>query len=107
MATPRKKNSLLHYDELPCVDSLRILSLKPGQSAEPLDISLETIDGGDVLSRLATVEALSYVWDSRDRTQRITCNKMSFDISTNLAAALQVVRLSDARRSLWVDAICI
>ncbi|KAK2754755.1 ankyrin repeat and sam domain containing protein 6 [Colletotrichum kahawae] len=52
-------------------------------------------------------EALSYVWGSSDLTHRIEVNGKELSITANLHVALSHLRLIDADRVLWVDAVCI
>jgi hypothetical protein len=95
------------YDELPCVNSLRILWLLPGRSTEVLHVTLETVPKSHVAERLSTCEALSYAWGSPVRTWTVTCNGRQLSITTNLRIALQAIRQPNKKRQIWVDAICI
>jgi hypothetical protein len=53
-------------------------------------------------------EALSYVWGSPETTCSLYCkNSTNLLITPNLRSALLALRLPDAPRVLWVDAICI
>ena len=56
---------------------------------------------------LHAYDALSYVWGSMDRSEKILVDGKNFDITSNLQEAL--LRLQDYRvpRVLWIDAICI
>ena len=52
-------------------------------------------------------EALSYVWGDRESPKTISIDGCVQEVTENLEAALQQLRLSDAPRRLWVDALCI
>ncbi|EAT86265.1 hypothetical protein SNOG_06434 [Parastagonospora nodorum SN15] len=95
------------YDRLPSAKSLRILSLWPAQSGEPVQVSLETVPEAYVTNSLSGCQALSYVWGNTDRTTIITCNGKTLGITKNLYIALQAIRQPDRETTLWADAICI
>jgi hypothetical protein len=52
-------------------------------------------------------EALSYVWGSDNKTEKIILNGEPFDVTPGLHQALSHMRLEDSPRMLWVDAVCI
>jgi hypothetical protein len=52
-------------------------------------------------------EALSYHWGDPNITLPITLDGKSFQVTKNLAEALQCLTVTDESRFLWVDAICI
>jgi hypothetical protein len=52
-------------------------------------------------------EALSYVWGVPELIRKITLNGESFLVTRNLEMALRYLRLADAERTIWVDALCI
>jgi hypothetical protein len=52
-------------------------------------------------------EALSYSWGRPDFTISIQCNGVSVPVTRHLADALRHLRLSNASRYIWTDAICI
>ncbi|KIM95639.1 hypothetical protein OIDMADRAFT_73942, partial [Oidiodendron maius Zn] len=52
-------------------------------------------------------DALSYTWGSTEKNATITINGGIMNITSNLYAALQHLRLNDQDRIIWVDAICI
>ncbi|KAH9206220.1 heterokaryon incompatibility, partial [Leptodontidium sp. 2 PMI_412] len=52
-------------------------------------------------------EALSYTWGDATKCQTIECNGKNFGVSQNLFDALINIRLSDKRRTIWIDALCI
>jgi hypothetical protein len=98
-----KRNVHYQYEKLLYTNSIRIFSLKPGVSTDPLAIFLEQV----MLERLSEVEALSYVWGSSPRRHEILCNEKCLRISDNLGRALRAIRRLDVEVLLWVDAICI
>ena len=52
-------------------------------------------------------EALSYVWGSISKWERIFIQDMTVSVTPSLAQALRNLRLPDAPRVLWIDSICI
>jgi len=56
---------------------------------------------------LVPYEALSYVWGSSHKDDRIQVNGFAMDVTINLYSALQRLRYEDRDRILWIDAICI
>ncbi|KAI4866215.1 heterokaryon incompatibility protein-domain-containing protein [Hypoxylon rubiginosum] len=52
-------------------------------------------------------EALSYTWGAPVFSHPVQINGIEFFITKNLDSALRHLRLPDAARYLWVDAICI
>jgi len=51
--------------------------------------------------------ALSYAWGDPKMTEPILLDGVVFQVTTNLAAALQHPALWHSQQCLWVDAICI
>jgi hypothetical protein len=83
---------------------IRVLRLQPSEDADsPLEGSLEHIS----LNIDSDYEAISYTWGDNVKTNRISFGGVDFAITSNLAAALRVLRRKESDRSLWVDAICI
>ena len=98
------------YNVLP-KDSIRILSLLPGDRGAPLQCELHRADipglvGPEGASEL-TFEALSYVWGDGSLCQRLFCNNSAIKITQSLFDALIHLRYSEATRMLWIDAVCI
>ncbi|KAI1092962.1 heterokaryon incompatibility protein-domain-containing protein [Rostrohypoxylon terebratum] len=52
-------------------------------------------------------EALSYTWGAPVFSLPIQINGIEFFITENLDSALRYLRLTDSKRYLWVDALCI
>ncbi|KAI0893985.1 heterokaryon incompatibility protein-domain-containing protein [Annulohypoxylon nitens] len=52
-------------------------------------------------------EALSYTWGAPVFSLPVQINGIEFFITENLDSALRHLRLSDSKRYLWVDALCI
>ena len=90
------------YQTLDGPNAIRILEIEPGDG--PIVTKLRSASLDD---RSLDFEALSYVWGARAARTIITCNGTSTPIRSNLAAALQRVRLPTASRLIWVDALCI
>jgi hypothetical protein len=81
----------------------RLIELLPGRDTDPITINLFAVDR----STIQPYEALSYVCGSRDADITILVNRKPFLISANLAQALYCLRLTESKRVLWVDALCI
>ena len=65
-------------------------------------------DGAGVKSLLRPYEALSYTWGSGVKTNCICLNGYAcMRVTSNLYSALLDLQLESAKRSLWIDAICI
>ena len=98
------------YDVLPN-DSIRILSLLPGDRSAPLQCELHRADVPRNVSPESasgpTFEALSYVWGDGNLCQRIFCNKSLIKITQSLFDALIHLRHPKTARMLWIDAVCI
>ena len=98
------------YDVLPN-DSIRILSLLPGDRSAPLQCELHRADVPRNVSPESasgpTFEALSYVWGDGNLCQRIFCNKSVIKITQSLFDALIHLRHPKTARMLWIDAVCI
>jgi len=56
---------------------------------------------------LIPYEALSYVWGSNHKDDRIQVNGLPMDVTINLYSVLQRLRYEDRDRILWIDAISI
>jgi hypothetical protein len=80
-----------------------VLRLQPSEDAySPLEGSLEHIS----LDIDSDYEAISYTWGDGVKTNRISFGGVDFAITSNLAAALRVLRRKESDRYLWIDAIC-
>jgi hypothetical protein len=86
--------------------SIRLISLDPGQSSDPLSCRIRHVN----LSSSPNYEAISYVWGDESNKAIIFCDGVEMQITQNLAAALRRFRSSmddSAGRLLWTDSICI
>ena len=99
---PETVESML-YEPLPNPQSIRLLSLKPGNFYDDIRSNLRVVS----LDDRPTYEALSYVVGDTSLKTPITCNEGSIDVTKNLQAALVHLRSSTAERVLWIDQICI
>jgi hypothetical protein len=84
-------------------DEIRILMLQPGVGLDPLRCTLATCQ----LGNCKAFEALSYAWGHPTPVEPIFINGSRTLIAHNLSVALQHLRLPQAFRALWVDAVCI
>ena len=84
--------------------TIRLLSLEPTEShGSSLQASL-TIHHLDQKSHY---EALSYAWGDAVFPVDLELESGSLKITEHLASALRHLRLSDQKRNLWIDAVCI
>ncbi|KAJ4993393.1 heterokaryon incompatibility protein [Stagonosporopsis vannaccii] len=90
------------YSPLPPGEFFRSLALEPGSGDEPLRCTIR-------VSAIADTDyiALSYVWGSGVKDQRIYCDNEIVSITTNLFQALRRLRRQDEVRHLWADSVCI
>lgn len=91
------------YSALTSNRNIRLLDLSPGQPGEAINCSLHIVD----LDETQPYTALSYTWGELGLSQGVLCDGRELKITSNLYAALQRLRLSDRRRLVWADAICI
>ncbi len=83
---------------------IRVLRLQPSEDVDsPLEGSLEHIS----LDLDTDYEAISYTWGDSVKTNKISFGGVDLAITSNLAAALWVLRRKESDRCLWIDAICI
>ena len=94
------------YDILPN-DSIRILSLLPGNRFAPLHCELHRADVPRIIRSGPTFEALSYAWGDGTLCQTLFCNNSIIKITQSLFDALIHLRHPEAVRTFWVDAVCI
>lgn len=90
------------YQNLPSQESIRLLHLHPGAEVSPIEATLSVHS----LTDLPSYESLSYCWGDKGGDPML-CNSYSITIQQSLFHALRALRLRDAERLLWVDAICI
>lgn len=87
------------------VPEIRVVHLLPCEDfAAPIRCQLSN---RPLYSRDDSYEALSYVWGAQEFVAEILLDGEPHLITRNLEMALRYLRLPTARRTLWVDAICI
>ncbi|KAI1270831.1 HET-domain-containing protein [Xylaria sp. FL0933] len=107
--THRQQTRTTEYKPLPGDQSIRMLVLEPGRENDSLKGTFDVIgiDSPDFGSH----ETLSYVWGTLAGDSRIFIHsggtEQAVTVTPNLYQALQRLRLSDRKRSIWVDQICI
>lgn len=84
---------------------IRLLSLEPGSGTDPIRCTLEHafLD----TSPPPRYETISYVCGDPTRKRAIFLHDMKVRVLETSRTALYRMRLPDARRTLWIDAICI
>ncbi|KAK3385601.1 heterokaryon incompatibility protein-domain-containing protein [Podospora didyma] len=83
--------------------AIRLLVLLPGDGLATITCTLREV----TFENMESYEALSYEWGDAGSPQTILVNDKDFDVGQNLYQALRHLRLPDAERILWIDAICV
>lgn len=93
------------YANLPRLNSksIRVVEILPGNS-EKISVKLTQKTLEEINNNY---EALSYVWGAPTPERKITVNNIEVPIQPNLFDALKSLRLTDAKRMIWIDALCI
>jgi hypothetical protein len=101
---PSKSTPPVLYQRLPSPDSIRLLQIHSGNLGADLNcgLKLALLD-----STLLSYEALSYVWGSTEGQKEIWLNGFKKKVNKNLYEALRRLRKKHAKRTIWVDALCI
>ena len=97
------QESTLKYEPLKRADSIRLLTLHPGEFSTPIRMDLDEYQ----LENTPQYEALSYCWGDLTKRVCMPCNGGFLNITVNLATALLYLRSRTTPRLLWIDAICI
>jgi hypothetical protein len=83
-------------------ESIRLVEIRPGSGQIEVDLIKKSLD-----EARNAYEALSYTWGSPTPKETIMVNGVKVQINEWLFGALSSLRLPNAKRCLWVDAICI
>ncbi|CAK7211127.1 hypothetical protein SCUCBS95973_001025 [Sporothrix curviconia] len=94
------------YTPLTVADKqIRVLVVEPGSADDPVAASVVHIS---LLERpVPQYEAISYSWSAVRGTGSIILDGMIVRVPAAAEEALRYMRHGDAKRSLWIDAICI
>lgn len=88
------------------LNQIRLLTVLPASCrSDEIYCDMRIVALGD--TAVTSCEALSYAWNSIERTCRISVNNYLLLITANLNEALRHLRDTEKPRTLWVDAICI
>lgn len=82
---------------------IRLLTIKPGNAADPLELYLSTVS----LNISPVYEAISYCWGDASLTNVVLCDEQDVSITTSLFEALGELRCAAEPRTIWADALCI
>lgn len=82
---------------------IRLLTIKPGNAADPLQLHLSTVS----LDTSPEYEAISYCWGDATLTNAALCDQYDVSITTSLFGALTELRYAAETRTVWADALCI
>jgi hypothetical protein len=92
------------YDTLNAAEQdIRLATLLARSFEDDVQVTLST----SPLSKVLRYEALSYVWGDPNATRPITLNGHTFEVTTNLEAAIRHLRFQDQDRVFWIDAISV
>jgi hypothetical protein len=93
------------YESVPLTDrkAIRLVSIEPGEGEDDIHCTLEVIRSNSAFK----YSALSYRWGSPSDTVPIVLEGQTFQVTTNLEAALRQLRKPSTREVLWIDALCI
>lgn len=84
---------------------IRLLDVEPGSGEDMLVCTMRHISLSD--DPTPDYETISYCWGPPRETPIIKVNGHLVHVPWSSVAALKKMRLSDKRRTLWIDAICI
>jgi hypothetical protein len=84
-------------------DQIRLCTLQPGKSSQPLEFSLCVVSLGNA----PPFEALSYTWKSGSQIAYIRKEANARKLKHNVVSAMYHLRLEDKQRILWIDCLCI
>ncbi|KAF4775393.1 heterokaryon incompatibility protein [Colletotrichum scovillei] len=94
------------YEPLKSQTDIRLLTLEPGEFADPIRCTLALSSTASMID----YDAISYTWASEDGamawTQPITLDGRAFLVTANCETALRRVRSRGAQRVVWIDAVC-
>jgi hypothetical protein len=86
-------------------NSIRLATIQSGNGAESVSVAITVHSLDDVTAKY---EALSYVWGDPEPAKYITVNgREKVPVNSNLFDALVSLRLPDATRCIWIDALCL
>ncbi|KAI1138380.1 heterokaryon incompatibility protein-domain-containing protein [Hypoxylon sp. FL0543] len=103
-----KSANTVSYKPLPANGAqIRLVTILPGRDYKKVKCTVENFPFVKNGANDPKYEALSYVWGDATITTPITLNSRPFQVTTNLEAALRVLRHKNKKRLIWVDAICI
>ena len=103
-----KSVNTFNYESLPADGSqIRLVAILSGEGDEEIECLVANFPfTKDIVDDLK-YEALSYVWGDAMVTTTLSLNGQTYQVTTNLEAALRALRLQDKDRLIWIDAICI
>lgn len=84
-------------------DEIRLLTIHPGGNVDTISCNISHAK----LSEKPIYEALSYMWGLESNQSSLDIDGVRCQVRQNLWTALRALRWKDARRVVWVDALCI
>ncbi|KAI0549974.1 heterokaryon incompatibility protein-domain-containing protein [Xylaria curta] len=96
-------SSSYSYTPLKATNEVRLMNLLPGRDSSPISVEIFHV----MLDSSPQYEALSYAWGLKDDAYHALAGSAKIAISTNLHEALQHLRSTEHKRTLWIDALCI
>ncbi|KAK3373047.1 heterokaryon incompatibility protein-domain-containing protein [Lasiosphaeria ovina] len=102
----RNKPSYTYLPLNPAQHEIRLLEIAPGRPGSR--VCCRVFHASLTSEPPPEYDALSYMWSAPRLSYNITVNDdYAFDVGRNLRKALDDVRLPDAARVVWCDALCI
>ncbi len=101
----RDGDSRLYWTLDANLDEIRLLRVKAGKENHRLSCKLRRVSLLD--DPKPVYETVSYCWGGSNAKEAILLNGVKRDIPSSAAQAIRRIRLLDADRDLWIDAICI
>lgn len=96
------KNGLRY--KVPLEEScIRLLTIKPGNAADLLELCLSTVS----LNTSPVYEAISYCWGDESLINNVLCDGYDVGVTISLFEALRELRYAAQSRTIWADALCI
>ena len=84
---------------------IRLLIVQPGQKEDLIQCNIIHTDIG--APKFSPYETISYCWGDATKTSVIILEKHPITVPASTAEALRCVRIVDAPRTVWLDAVCI
>ena len=96
------------YRKLPGPKYTRVIRLQPAHDFDsPIECTLQEISLDDVAEQRGRFDAISYVWETQEKTHQVFCDGKTLRVTRNADLALRHLRHKKSPSRLWIDAISI